>query len=88
MFMIDVMDKACYQHGHGTHFRGFNLATSTFVLSILDVDLYSYIPQALRFITFFFINFSNIYKRKQEHLFVKFVQMFYTFNFQYFKLDW
>ena len=40
---------ARYQPCHSVHFRSFKLATSTFVLSILDVDLYTQIPQALRF---------------------------------------
>ena len=31
------------------HFNGFKLATSTYVLSILDVCHLSHIPQALRF---------------------------------------
>ena len=30
-----------------THYRGFKLVTSTFPLSILNVDLYNHIPQAL-----------------------------------------
>ena len=47
--MVVEMGKTRYQRGHSAHYRGFKLATSTFVLSILDVDLYSYIPQALRF---------------------------------------
>ena len=42
-------DKARYQRGHNALYRGFKLATSTFVLSTLDVYLYSHILQALRF---------------------------------------
>ena len=32
-----------------THYCGFKLATCTYVLSILDIDLYSNIQQALHF---------------------------------------
>ena len=45
--MVILRSKARNQCGHSAHYRGLKLATSTFVLSILDVDLY--IPQALRF---------------------------------------
>ena len=41
--------KARYQRGHSGLYRGFKLATNTFVLSALDVYLHSHIPQALRF---------------------------------------
>ena len=37
------------QLGHSTHYRGLKLASSTLLLSILDVDFHSHIPQALRF---------------------------------------
>ena len=55
--MVDVGGKARYQRGHSdgreerhtAHYCRFKLATSTFVLSMLDNDFYSNIPQALRF---------------------------------------
>ena len=37
------------QHGHSAQYSDFKLATSTFVLSIFELYLYSHIPQALRF---------------------------------------
>ena len=49
IFMVDFRGKARYQHCYSAHYRGFRLVTSTFVLCILNVDLYSHIPQALRF---------------------------------------
>ena len=49
ILMIDLMDKAPYQRGHSAHYCGFKLATSTFVQSIFDIDLYCNILQALRF---------------------------------------
>ena len=42
---VDVMNK----HGLSAQYRGFKLATSTFVLSTLDADLYCHIPQELHF---------------------------------------
>ena len=47
--MVVLMGKARYQRNHSAHYRGFKLATSMFVLSILDINLYSHIPQALHF---------------------------------------
>ena len=32
--------KARYQRGHSAQYSGFKLATSTFVLSVLDSDVY------------------------------------------------
>ena len=49
IIMVDLRDKARYQRGHSAHYRNFKLATSTFVLSIIDVDFYSHIPQVLHF---------------------------------------
>ena len=46
--MVVLMGKARYQSGHCVHYRGLKLATSTFVLSLLDADLYSHIQQAFR----------------------------------------
>ena len=44
-FMVDLKGKAHYQRGHGAQDSGFKLATcsSTFVLFILDADLYNHI---------------------------------------------
>ena len=49
LFMVDLRGKALYQRGYTARYCGFKLATSTVVLSILDVYHYSHIPQALRF---------------------------------------
>ena len=48
--VVDSSDKALNQRGSSAHAHigGFTLATSTFVLSILDV-YYRHNPQALRF---------------------------------------
>ena len=35
--------------GHSAHYHGFKFTTSTFVLSLLDIDLCSHMPQALCF---------------------------------------
>ena len=48
-----TMGKARCQRSHSALYRGFRLVTSTFVLSTLDVYLYSYIPQALLFFILF-----------------------------------
>ena len=50
---------ACYQLGHSSHYHDFKLATSTFVPSILDVYVYSHIPQALRFY-YILCSFGNL----------------------------
>ena len=47
--MLDLTFQARYHCGHSAHYRGFKLATRTLVVSVLDNDLYSHIPQALRF---------------------------------------
>ena len=39
--MVDLGGNAYYQRGHSALYRGFKLATSTFVLSTLDVYLHS-----------------------------------------------
>ena len=46
--MVKYCESGCYQRGHGAHIHGFKLATSTFVLSLLNVHLYYHIQQALR----------------------------------------
>ena len=35
--MVDFRGKTRYQRGHSVHVSGFKLATSMFVLSILDI---------------------------------------------------
>ena len=47
--MVQIINLTWLDFGHSTHYRDFKLATSAFVLYILDVDLYIHIPQALRF---------------------------------------
>ena len=40
--MLVLRGKCCYQRGHKSLYCGFRLATSTFVLSILDVEFISF----------------------------------------------
>ena len=47
--MVVLRGKARYQRGHSDQYSGLKLANSTSVLSILGVDFYSHIPQALHF---------------------------------------
>ena len=42
IFVVHLRGKACYKRGHSAQYSGFQLATSTFVLSILDIDFYSH----------------------------------------------
>ena len=42
-FMVVLRGKARYQRGHSAHYRDFKLATSTLMLCIFDVVLYSHL---------------------------------------------
>ena len=46
-FTVDLRVYACHQRDLSTYFRGFKLAISTYIPSILFVNHYSHIPQAL-----------------------------------------
>ena len=37
--MVVLRNKARYQRGHSVHYRGLKLATNTYVLSVLDVNI-------------------------------------------------
>ena len=39
IFIVGLRDKARYQRRHSAHYRGFKLATLSFVLSIVNVDV-------------------------------------------------
>ena len=60
--MAMLKDNARNQRGHSAYYHGFKLAICSFVLSILDVDLYSHIPQALRF----YYNFKIASEKKDR----------------------